>query len=127
MVKQEILAKSFLGSLLIAFYRTDNITKGNIEKYWKKLHKSEHTLQEIVDFIEQDKKTELDLSKICLVSHKDGKYAPLFTGFVVFNGEKYVLPIENYKYTGILEHLYEDGVLVHFFDRNIAGKVYAKN
>ena len=127
MIKQDILAKSFLGSLLIALYRTDNITKGNIEKYWKKLHKTEHTLQEIVDYIEQDKNTKLDLSKICLVSHEAGLYAPLFTGFVMFNGDKYVLPIENYKYTGILEHLYEEGVMVHIFGRNRAGTVYATN
>ena len=124
-MKLDILEKTFLGSLLLALYRTDNITKGNMEKYWHKLHKKEHTLQEIIDFIEADKKTKLDLSKICLVSHKDGKYAPLFTGYVVFNGEKIVLPINGYSYEDILGHLGEEGVMVYFFSRNKAGVIYA--
>lgn len=129
MEKMEILAKTFLGSLLLALYRTDNITEGNIMKYWKKLHKTQHTLQDIVDFIEKDKYTELDLSKICLVSHKEGLYSPLFTGYVIYNDEKYILPIENYKYTGILEHLYEneEGVLIHYFAKNSEGKWCAVN
>lgn len=127
MVKQYILEKTFLGSLLIFLYRTDNITLGNINKYWKKLHKEEHSLQDIVDFIENDKQTKLDLSRLVLVSHKDGKYAPLFTGYVVHNDEKYILPIADYKYSGILEHLYEEGVIVHYFGQNKAGKWYATN
>lgn len=116
---------SFLGSLLLALYRTDNINKWNLMKYWKKLPNGKHTLQEIVDYIEADKKTKLDLSKICLVSHKDGKYAPLFTGYVVFNGEKIVLPINGYSYEDILGHLGEEGVMVYFFSRNKAGVIYA--
>lgn len=127
MIKQDILEKTFLGSLLLFFYRTDQITYGNCSKYWKKLHKKEHSLQDIVDFIENDKHTKLDLSKLVLVSHKDGKYAPLFTGFVMHDNEKYILPIADYKYSGILEHLYEDGVIVHYFDQNKAGRWYAKN
>lgn len=127
MVKQEILEKTFLGSLLLFLYRSDNITKGNINKYWKKLHKEEHSLQDIIDFIENDKHTKLDLSRLVLISHKDGKYAPLFTGYVVHNDEKYILPIADYKYSGILEHLYEEGVIVHYFDQSKAGKWYAKN
>lgn len=123
----KVLENTFLGSLLIFLYRTDNITKGNIEKYWKRLHKNEHSLQDIVDYIEKDKKTKLDLSKLVLVSHSDGKYAPLFTGYVVCNNEKYILPIADYKYSGILEHLFEDGVIVHFFDKNTSGKWYATN
>lgn len=125
MVKQDILENTFLGSLLLFLYRSNNITEGNINKYWKKLHKEEHTLQEIIDFIEADKKIKLDLSSLCLVSHKEGKYAPLFTGYVECNGEKYILPIADYKYTGILEHLYEEGVTVHTFDKNQSGKWYA--
>lgn len=125
MVKQDFLESTFLGSLLLFFYRTDQITYGNCSKYYKKLSKKKSTLQEIVDFIEQDKKKELDLSRLVLVSHKDGKYAPLFTGFVMHDNEKYILPIAEYKYSGILEHLYEDGVIVHYFDQNKAGKWYA--
>ena len=68
-----VLGKSFLGSLLLSLYYTGNITKGNIEKYNKKLGKEEHTLQEIIDYIENDKHTKLDLSSLVLVSHKDGK------------------------------------------------------
>lgn len=124
MDKIEILENCFLGSLLIALYRTDNITAGNINKYWKKLHKDEHDLQEIVDFIEKDKKVKLDLSRICLVSHADGKYSPLFTGYVEHNGEKFILPIRDYKYSGILEHMYEEGVMIHVFDKNAAGTWY---
>lgn len=127
MVKKEFLEQSFLGSLLLFLYRTNNITKGNIEKYWKRLHKNEHSLQDIVDYIEKDKKTELDLSQLVLVSHKDGLYSPLFTGCVKHQNEKYILPITEYKYTGILEHLYEEGVTVHFFDKNAVGKWYATN
>lgn len=127
MVKQEILEKTFLGSLLLFLYRSDNITEGNINKYWKKLHKKEHSLQDIVDFIENDKHTKLDLSKLCLVSHKLGVYAPLFTGYIIYNKENVVLPINGHSYEGILEHLGEDEVLVHFFKRNEAGVVYAKN
>lgn len=123
----KVLENTFLGSLLLFLYRTKNITKGNIEKYWKRLHKNEHSLQDIVDYIEKDKKTKLDLSKLVLVSHRDGKYAPLFTGYVVHNDEKYILPIADYKYSGILEHLFEDGVIVHFFDKNASGKWYATN
>ena len=33
----KILEKSFLGSLLLSLYYTGNITKGNINKYNKKL------------------------------------------------------------------------------------------
>lgn len=123
--KQEILEKTFLGSLLLALFRTDQITRGNIEKYYKKLHKEEHSLQDIIDYIEQDKKIKLDLSNLVLVSHKLGLYAPLFTGYVVYKGEKLVLPINGYSYEGILEHLGEDGVLVHFFERNEIGVAYA--
>lgn len=125
MIKREILEKTFLGSLLLFLYRTDNITRGNIEKYWKKLHKDEHTLQEIIDYIENDKKTKLDLSNLALVSHKLGAYAPLFTVYVVYNGEKIVFPVNGYSYEDILEHLGEEGILVHFFERNEAGVVYA--
>lgn len=119
------MENSFLESLLLFLYRSGNITKGNINKYWKKLHKQKHTLQEIVDYIEEDKKIKLDLSKLVLVSHEEGKYAPLFTGYVVHNDEKYILPISDYKYTGILEHLFEDGVIVSFFDKNGSGGWYA--
>ena len=125
MVKKEFLESTFLGSLLLFLYRSDNITQGNINKYWKKLHKEEHTLQEIVDYIEKDKGVELDLSNLVLVSHKDGKYAPLFTGYVKNNNEKYILPISDYQYSGILEHLYEEGVTIHFFDQNSSGRWYA--
>lgn len=125
MVKQEILENTFLGSLLLFLYRSNNITEGNINKYWKKLHKEEHSLQNIIDYIENDKKTKLDLSSLCLVSHNEGKYAPLFTGYVVHNNEKYILPIADYKYSGILEHLYEEGVMVHYFDKNKSGQWYA--
>ena len=34
-----VLGKSFLGSLLLSLYDTGNITKGNVEKYSKKLEK----------------------------------------------------------------------------------------
>ena len=51
-----VLGKSFLGSLLLSLYYTGNITKGNINKYSKNLGKEEHTLQEIIDYIEADKK-----------------------------------------------------------------------
>lgn len=125
MVKKEFLESTFLGSLLLFLYRTNNITKGNVEKYWKKLHKTENTLEEIVDFIEKDKKTKLDLSQLVLVSHKDGLYSPIFTGCVKLQNEKYILPVTEYKYTGVLEHLYEEGVVVHFFEKNKAGKWYA--
>lgn len=125
MIKQNVLEKTFLGSLLLFLYRSNNITEGNISKYWKKLHKEEHSLQDIVDFIENDKHTKLDLSKLVLVSHKDGKYAPLFTGYVAHNDERYILPISDYKYSGILEHLFEEGVIVHFFDKSKSGKWYA--
>ena len=89
------------------------------------MHKEEHTLEEIVDFIENDKKTKLDLSNLCLVSHKEGKYAPLFTAYVKHNDDKYILPISDYKYSGILEHLFEEDVMVHYFNKNSAGKWYA--
>lgn len=112
-----VLGKSFLGSLLLSLYYTDNITKGNIEKYNKKLGKEEHTLQEIIDYIEADKKTKLDLSSLVLVSHKDGKYAPMFTGSINYLGDNLVLPPNPDGYEGILEHLDEDGVEVHFFKR----------
>lgn len=124
MVKKEFLENTFLGSLLLFLYRSGNITEGNINKYWKKLHKEEHSLQDIIDYIENDKHTKLDLSNLVLVSHKDGKYSPLFTGCVTHNDEKYILPIADYKYSGILEHLYEEGVLVHFFDKNKSGQWY---
>ena len=114
----QTIEKTYLGSLLLALYRSDNITKCNIEKYWKKFNKDEHTLQEIVDYIEKDKKTKMDFSNICLVHHIYGEYAPLFTGWVNYNNEKIILPINLEKgYEGILEHLDEDGVEVRFFKR----------
>lgn len=125
MVKRDILEKTFLGSLLLFLYRSDNITKGNINKYWKKLHKEEHSLQDIIDFIENDKHTKLDLSKLALISHKDGKYAPLFTAYVEYEGEKIIFPINGYSYEGVLEHLGESDILVHFFGRNTTGVLYA--
>lgn len=112
-----VLGKSFLGSLLLSLYYTDNITKGNINKYSKKLGKEEHTLQEIIDYIEADKKTKIDLSSLVLVSHKDGKYAPIFAGYINYLGQNLVIPPVPYGYEGILEHLDEDGVEVHFFKR----------
>lgn len=112
-----VLGKSFLGSLLLSLYYTGNITKGNIEKYNKKLGKEEHTLQEIIDYIEADKKTKIDLSNLVLVSHKDGKYAPMFAGCINYLGDNLVLPPNPDGYEGILEHLDEDGVEVHFFKR----------
>lgn len=112
-----VLGKSFLGSLLLSLYYTGNITKGNIEKYNKKLGKEEHTLQEIIDYIENDKKTKIDLSSLVLVSHKDGKYAPMFAGCINYLGQNLVLPPNPDGYEGILEHLDEDGVEVHFFKR----------
>lgn len=112
-----VLGKSFLGSLLLSLYYTGNITKGNIEKYNKKLGKEEHTLQEIIDYIENDKHTKLDLSNLVLVSHKDGKYAPMFAGCINYLGDNLVLPPNPDGYEGILEHLDEDGVEVHFFKR----------
>ena len=112
-----VLGKSFLGSLLLSLYYTGNITKGNIEKYSKKLGKEEHTLQEIIDYIETDKKTKIDLSSLVLVSHKDGKYAPMFAGSINYLGDNLVLPPNPDGYEGILEHLDEDGVEVHFFKR----------
>lgn len=113
----KVFGKSFLGSLLLSLYYTGNITKGNIEKYNKKLGKEEHTLQEIIDYIEADKKTKLDLSSLVLVSHKDGKYAPMFAGCINYLGDNLVLPPNPDGYKGILEHLDEDGVEVHFFKR----------
>ena len=112
-----VLGKSFLGSLLLSLYYTGEITKGNIEKYNKKLGKEEHTLQEIIDYIENDKHTKLDLSNLVLVSHKDGKYAPMFAGCINYLGENLVLPPNPDGYEGILEHLEEDGIEVHFFKR----------
>ena len=113
----KISGKSFLGSLLLSLYYTGNITKGNINKYSKKLGKEEHTLQEIIDYIEADKKTKIDLSSLVLVSHKDGKYAPIFAGCINYLGDNLVLPPNPDGYEGILEHLDEDGVEVHFFKR----------
>ena len=113
-----VLGKSFLGSLLTSLYYTNNITKGNINKYWKKLHKEEHTLQEIIDYIETDKKTKIDLSNLVLVSHKDGKYAPIFAGSINYLGQNLVLPSNPDGYEGILEHLDEDGVEIHTFSKN---------
>lgn len=110
-----VLGKSFLGSLLLSLYYTGNITKGNIEKYNKKLGKEEHTLQEIIDYIEADKKTKIDLSNLVLVSHKDGKYAPMFSGCINYLGQNLVLPPNPDGYEGILEHLDEDGVEIHTF------------
>ena len=107
--------KSFLGSLLVSLYRTDNITRGNIEKYWKKLHKEEHTLKEVIDYIEADKHTKLDLSKLVLVSHKDGKYAPMFAGFIEYEGQNILLPPYPDEYDGILDHLEEDDVQIFTF------------
>lgn len=112
-----VLGKSFLGSLLLSLYYTGEITKGNINKYNKKLGKEEHTLQEIIDYIENDKHTKLDLSNLVLVSHKDGKYAPMFAGCINYLGDNLVLPPNPDGYEGILEHLDEDGVEVHFFKR----------
>ena len=114
----KILGKSFLGSLLLSLYYTDNITKGNVEKYNKKLGKEEHTLQEIIDYIEADKKTKIDLSSLVLVSHKDGKYAPMFAGCINYLGDNLVLPPNPDGYEGILEHLDEDGVEIHTFTKN---------
>lgn len=113
----KVFGKSFLGSLLLSLYYTGNITKGNINKYSKKLGKEEHTLQEIIDYIENDKHTKLDLSNLVLVSHKDGKYAPMFAGSINYLGDNLVLPPNPDGYEGILEHLDEDGVEVHFFKR----------
>ena len=113
-----VLGKSFLRSLLTSLYYTNNITKGNINKYWKKLHKEEHTLQEIIDYIETDKKTKIDLSNLVLVSHKDGKYAPIFAGSINYLGQNLVLPPNPDGYEGILEHLDEDGVEIHTFSKN---------
>ena len=113
-----VLGKSFLGSLLTSLYYTNNITKGNINKYWKKLHKEEHTLQEIIDYIETDKKTKIDLSNLVLVSYKDGKYAPIFAGSINYLGQNLVLPPNPDGYEGILEHLDEDGVEIHTFSKN---------
>lgn len=113
-----VLGKSFLGSLLTSLYYTNNITKGNINKYWKKLHKEEHTLQEIIDYIETDKKTKIDLSNLVLVSHKDGKYAPIFAGSINYLGQNLVLPPNPDGYEGILVHLDEDGVEIHTFSKN---------
>ena len=114
----KVLGKSFLGSLLLSLYYTGNITKSNIEKYNNKLEKEEHTLQEIIDYIENDKHTKLDLSSLVLVSHKDGKYAPMFTGCINYLGDNLVLPPNPYGYEGILEHLDEDGVEIHTFTKN---------
>ena len=114
----KILGKSFLGSLLLSLYYTGNINKWNLMKYWKKFYKEEHTLQEIIDYIEADKKTKIDLSNLVLVSHKDGKYAPMFTGCINYLGDNLVLPPNPDGYEGILEHLDEDGVEVHFFTKN---------
>ena len=114
----KILGKSFLESLLLSLYYTGNITKGNIEKYSKKLGEEEHTLQEIIDYIEADKKTKIDLSSLVLVSHKDGKYAPMFIGCINYLGDNLVLPPNPYGYEGILEHLDEDGVEIHTFTKN---------
>ena len=113
-----VLGKSFLGSLLLSLYYTNNINKWNLMKYNKKLGKEEHTLQEIIDYIEADKKTKIDLSSLVLVSHKDGKYAPMFAGCINYLGDNLVLPPNPDGYEGILEHLDEDGVEVHFFTKN---------
>ena len=112
-----VLGKSFLGSLLLSLYYIGEITKGNVEKYNKKLGKKEHTLQEIIDYIENDKHTKLDLSNLVLVSHKDGKYAPMFAGCINYLGDNLVLPPNPDGYEGILEHLDEEEVEVHFFKR----------
>ena len=114
----KILGKSFLESLLLSLYYTGNITKDNINKYSKKLGKEEHTLQEIIDYIEADKKTKIDLSSLVLVSHKDGKYAPIFAGCINYLGDNLVLPPNPDGYEGILEHLDEDGVEIHTFTKN---------
>lgn len=112
-----VLGKSFLGSLLLSLYYTGNINKWNLMKYWKRFYKEEHTLQEIIDYIEADKKTKIDLSNLVLVSHKDGKYAPMFAGCINYLGQNLVLPPNPDGYEGILEHLDEEGVEVHFFKR----------
>ena len=82
------------------------------------MHKEEHTLQEIIDYIETDKKTKIDLSNLVLVSHKDGKYAPIFAGSINYLGQNLVLPPNPDGYEGILEHLDEDGVEIHTFSKN---------
>lgn len=114
----KVLGKSFLGSLLLSLYYTGNINKWNLMKYWKKFYKEEHTLQEIIDYIEADKKTKIDLSSLVLVSHKDGKYAPMFAGSINYLGQNLVLPPNPDGYEGILEHLDEDGVEIHTFTKN---------
>lgn len=118
------IEQSYLGSLLIALYHTDNITRGDVYGYWKKFHNDdEHTLQEIVDYIEKDKKTKMDFSNICLVYHIDGEYVPLFTDWKNYNNKKVILPINPEKgYEGVLDHLNEDGyknkVKVRFFSKD---------
>lgn len=115
-MNKDFIESSFLGSLLLALYHNDQITLGNVEKYWRRLYKKEHTLNEIVKYIEKDKKTKLDLSRLCLVSHCEGKYSPLFTSFVEHNSEKYILPINPKKgYEGILKYLYSPGIEIHTF------------
>ena len=114
----KILGKSFFFFFLGSLYYTGNTTKGSINAYTKKLGKEEHTLQEIIDYIEADKKTKIDLSNLVLVSHKDGKYAPIFAGCINYLGDNLVLPPNPDGYEGILEHLDEDGVEIHTFTKN---------
>ena len=68
--------------------------------------------------MKQIKKTKIDLSSLVLVSHKDGKYAPIFAGCINYLGDNLVLPPNPYGYEGILEHLDEDGVEIHTFTKN---------
>lgn len=115
-MNKDFIPYTFLGSLLWVLFYTDNITKGNVEKYYKKLYKSKHSLEEIVDYIEKDKKTKIDLSRVCLVSSKSGKLAPVFTSFVEHNGDKYLLPINPEKgYEGILSHIYDEDIEIRTF------------
>lgn len=60
----------------------------------------------------------MDLNNLVLVSHKDGKYAPMFTDCINYLGDNLVLPPNPYGYEGILEHLDEDGVEIHTFTKN---------
>lgn len=109
---EKTLSETFLGTILLYLYRKDKINEWQAIKFYnelsKKIGKDGINLQDVFEHC----KVQPD-EDFAIVVHKDGKYSPVATAFIVRENDKLLLPLlPNEGYTGILAHVHDEGIQV---------------
>ena len=105
-------SETFLGSILLYLYRKDKINEWQAVKFYNELSKKIGENGIKLEDVFEHCKVQPD-EDFAIVAHKDGKYSPVATAFIVRENDKLLLPLlPNEGYTGILAHVHEEGIQV---------------